>query len=178
MFGKKKKKRSFLERMTGSIDVENYEEDPIEERHYGDEEVEGGHEHRKLEIDDDQESLGIDDDDDDDTGAEGELSVDVMQTDDDIVIKAMVAGVKPSDLDIDISRDMVTITGTREGGYEEGHDNFYHKELYWGSFSRNILLPEEIDVDEAEALEKHGLLTLKLPKLDKNRKTKLQVKTR
>ena len=56
-------------------------------------------------------------------------------------------------------------------------DDYYVRELYWGSFSRNIQLPEEIDVDEAEAVEKHGLLILKLPKLDKKRSSKLKVKT-
>ena len=49
--------------------------------------------------------------------------------------------------------------------------------MYWGSFSRTIALPAEIDVDEAEAIEKHGLLILKLPKLDKRKKSKLKVKT-
>jgi HSP20 family protein len=89
----------------------------------------------------------------------------------------MVAGVKPQDLDINITRDMVTIHGTREDSIEVTQENYFHKELYWGSFSRNIILPEEIDVEEADAKEKHGLLMITLPKLDKDRKTKLSVKS-
>ena len=90
----------------------------------------------------------------------------------------MIAGVRPSDMDVDITRDMVTIQGIREEDHEIDTKDYYHRELYWGSFSRNILLPEEVDVELAEASEKNGLLTIKLPKIDKNRKTKLQVKSR
>lgn len=108
---------------------------------------------------------------------EGELSVDVVNSQDEIVIKAMVAGVRPQDLDIQISRDMVTIHGTREETEEISEHDYYHKELYWGSFSRNILLPEEIDVEASDAKEKHGLLEIHLPKVDKARKTKLSVKS-
>jgi HSP20 family protein len=72
---------------------------------------------------------------------------------------------------------MVTIRGHREVTNEISDEDYYSRELYWGSFSRNILLPQEIDVEGAEASEKHGLLTLKLPKLDKHRETKLKVKT-
>jgi HSP20 family protein len=106
----------------------------------------------------------------------GQLAVDVVNTEDAIIVKAMLAGVKPNDIDIDIARDLVTIRGTREEEFEVTEDNYYHKELFWGSFSRNIMLPEEIDVDQAEAVEKNGLLTLTLPKLDKNRKAKIVVK--
>ena len=94
-----------------------------------------------------------------------------------IVIKAMIAGVRPEDLDIAITRDMVTIKGKREEEKISRDDDYFMRELYRGSFSRTITLPEEIDVDEAEAVEKHGLLILKLPKLDKKRQSKLKVKT-
>jgi HSP20 family molecular chaperone IbpA len=80
------------------------------------------------------------------------------------VIKTIVAGVKPEDLDISISRDMVTIRGKREEVREVSDEDYFHRELYWGSFSRTILLPEEIDVEAAEASERHGLLTVRLPK--------------
>ena len=107
---------------------------------------------------------------------EGQLTIDVYQTPSEIVIKSMVAGVKPEDLDISITRDMVTIKGKRETEKFISEEDYYHKELYWGSFSRTIMLPSEIDVEEAEAIEKHGLLILKLPKIDKNRQTRLRVK--
>jgi HSP20 family molecular chaperone IbpA len=107
----------------------------------------------------------------------GELTVDVYQTPELIVIKAMIAGVRPEDLDISITRDMVTIKGRREEEKTVREEDYFARELYWGTFSRTITLPSEIDVDEAEAVEKHGLLILKLPKLDKKRQSKLKVKT-
>jgi HSP20 family molecular chaperone IbpA len=113
----------------------------------------------------------------DETAEEGELTVDVYQNQDTIFVKAMIAGVRPEDLDINISRDMVTIHGKREEERVSSNDDYFVRELYWGSFSRSVSLPEEIDVDEAEAIEKHGLLILRLPKLDKKRQSKLKVKT-
>ncbi|MEK7596625.1 MAG: Hsp20/alpha crystallin family protein [Patescibacteria group bacterium] len=108
---------------------------------------------------------------------EGQLTVDVHQTPDEIIIKTMVAGVRPEDLDINITRDMVTIKGRREESVDIEETDYFHKELYWGSFSRTVMLPEEIEVEEAEAVERHGLLTIKLPKVDKAKQNKLRVKS-
>jgi len=108
---------------------------------------------------------------------EGELSVDVYQTPTHIVIKAMIAGVRPEDLDVSITRDMVTVRGKRERHTEGGNGEYFFEELYWGSFSRTIVLPQEIDIEEAEAVEKHGLLIIRLPKMDKGRQAKLKVRS-
>lgn len=108
---------------------------------------------------------------------DAELTIDVYQTPEMIVVKAMIAGVHPEDLDVSITRDQVTIRGTREEEKVAREEDYFARELFWGSFSRTIQLPEEIDVDEAEAIEKHGLLILKLPKLDKKRQSKLKVRT-
>lgn len=108
---------------------------------------------------------------------EGQLTVDVFQTADNIIIKAMVAGVKPDDLDVSITQDMITIRGKREESHKVEKENYFYQELYWGSFSRSILLPQEVDPDEAEATIKNGILTIKLPKLDKEKVQKLKVKS-
>jgi len=107
----------------------------------------------------------------------GELAVDVYQTPTHIVIKAMIAGVRPEDLDVSITRDMVTVRGKRERHTEGTNGDFFFQELYWGSFARTIVLPQEIEIEEAEATEKHGLLIIRLPKLDKGRQAKLKVKS-
>ena len=107
----------------------------------------------------------------------GELSVDVYNHENQILIQAMVAGVKPDSLEVTIGRDMVMIKGKREDTRKINDEDFYVRELYWGAFARTIALPEEIDPDLAEAVEKFGLLTLKLPKIDKNKKTNLKVKS-
>ena len=110
--------------------------------------------------------------------SEGQLTVDVHQTQTEIIIHAMVAGEKPDDLTISINREMVTIKGKRERSQEVVDEDYFYKELYWGSFSRTILLPQEIEVEEAEAIEQNGLLTIRLPKVDKEKTQKLKVKSR
>lgn len=107
---------------------------------------------------------------------EAQLTVDVYHTPSEIIIKTMVAGVKPDDLDVLITRDSITIRGKRSEDRTVSSDEYFHRELYWGSFARTVTLPEEIDVDGAEAVERYGMLILHLPKLDKNRQTKLRVK--
>ena len=111
-----------------------------------------------------------------DTEEEAQLTVDVYNTPTEIIIKTMVAGVRPDDLDVSITRDSITIRGKRSEDRTVSSDEYLHRELYWGSFARTIALPEEIDVDGAEAVEKYGMLVLNLPKIDKNRQTKLRVK--
>lgn len=108
--------------------------------------------------------------------AEGQLPVDVYQTQNEIVIRTFVAGVRPDDLNVSISRDMVVIEGSRDERDQLPDSDYFTRELFWGSFSRTILLPQEIDVDMANAGAKDGLLTIILPKLDKTRQTKLRVK--
>jgi HSP20 family protein len=163
------KKPSFLERLTGS--------QPDEYDRILDDEHEFGEEDDLAVNEDSQEEEAWDNHDDAGSPQEGELPVDMYQTEDAIVIRALVAGVSPAELDISITRDMVTIRGLREE-YQEAHDDgYFHRELFWGSFSRTLLLPEEVAIDEAEAQEKHGLLEIKLPKLDKHRSTQLKVRT-
>ena len=106
----------------------------------------------------------------------GELAIDVYQNPNEIIVKALVAGVRPEDLDISITRDMVDIRGRRVEQKEISGDDFFYRELYWGNFARTVLLPQEIDVDSAEATEKHGLLTLRLPKINKDRQAKVKVR--
>lgn len=149
-------KRSFFERLTGAVRLED-EDNEVEEQ-----EVQIHHKGGKPSIFEEPE--------------EAQLTVDVYNAPGEIVIKTMVAGVKPDDLDVSITRDMVTIRGERQEERTVSDHEYMHRELYWGAFSRTINLPEEINVDEAEAVEKYGMLILRLPKLDKNRQTKLKVR--
>ncbi len=161
-------KRSFFERLTGAVKIDEPDDEPVEVDEENERPISGSgaalHQPQWMAVAEEQEE-------------DGQLAVDVYQDNNDIVIKTMVAGVKPEDLDVSISRDMVTIKGKREQGRMVREDDFFHQELYWGTFSRSIVLPHEIDPDGAEAMEKYGLLIIKLPKLDKNRATKLKVKS-
>ena len=105
-----------------------------------------------------------------------ELALDVYQDQDNLYIRAFIPGVNPAGLDIDISRDMVTIRGDKIMMQSIDDEDYFQRELRFGTFARKILLPREIDIDVAEAHSKDGLLVLKLPKVDKDRKSKLQVR--
>lgn len=108
---------------------------------------------------------------------EGELALDVYQTPTDIIVQTFVAGVRPEDLEINITRDMFTIRGKRQEKQTVSDDDFFSRELYWGTFSRTVSLPQEIEPEQAEAIERHGLLTIRLPKIDKNKRSNLKVKS-
>jgi len=107
---------------------------------------------------------------------EGQLTIDVYQTETDIVIKSTIAGVKPEDLDVAINNDMVTIRGERKNEEMVGSENYYYQECYWGSFSRSVVLPIDIVSEKAEASLKNGILTIRLPKADTNKIKKIQVR--
>lgn len=153
-------RRSFFEKLTGAIKL--------------DEEIEDQPEARNIMKSKSKTSLNSNSFEEYDE--EAQLSIDVHHTPTEIIVKTMVAGVRPDDLDVSITRDSVTIHGSRSEDQTVSGEDYIHRELYWGSFARTIDLPEEIDVDGAEASEKHGMLILHLPKLDKNRQTKLKVK--
>ena len=108
---------------------------------------------------------------------EGQLAVDVFQTDNEIVIQSTIAGVKAEDLDVTIQNDMVTIRGERKKEIETMPKNYFYQECYWGPFSRSIILPEEIKSEKAEAKLKDGILTLHLPKAEKVKETRIKVKS-
>ncbi|MEA3273512.1 MAG: Hsp20/alpha crystallin family protein [Patescibacteria group bacterium] len=107
---------------------------------------------------------------------EGQLTIDVYQTETDIVIKSTIAGVKPENLDVQINNDMVTIKGERKQEEEINEEDFYYQECYWGSFSRSIILPVDVQANKAEATMKNGILTIRLPKADSAQSRKIQVR--
>lgn len=107
----------------------------------------------------------------------GELPVDVYETPNEIIIQTLIAGVMPEHLSISITRDVVTISGKREENKSIPHDAYQIRELYWGAFERTVTLPEEVEIDTSEAIERHGMLLIKMPKLDKRRKNVLKIKS-
>lgn len=108
--------------------------------------------------------------------AEGQLTIDVYQTENDIVIKSTIAGVKPEDLDVSINNDMVTVKGERRNEEVVENGNYYYQECYWGGFSRSVLLPVDVIPEKADASLKNGILTIRLPKADTTKTKKIQVR--
>ena len=82
---------------------------------------------------------------------------------------------KVRDIDIEVTGDMITIRGEREMQESVDSADYYYQELYWGSFSRSIVLPQEIDPDGAQADLKDGVLTVRLPKLERSKTKKLKI---
>lgn len=111
-------------------------------------------------------------------GQEGQLAVDVYQTNGELIIQSAIAGVKPEDLDISIEADIVLIKGNRQKPSENGERNYFYQECYWGPFSRQIILPEETDPTRAEATMKEGVLSIRIPKIERKKKRKIEVKAR
>jgi len=101
---------------------------------------------------------------------DGQLAVDVYQTKDFFVVQAPVAGIKPEDLNIFVENDFLIIKGKREKTEEIQEKDYFYQECYWGSFSRKVSLPENLDSSKIKASLKKGILTVKIPKITQKAK--------
>lgn len=106
--------------------------------------------------------------------AEGQLSIDVYQDEDNVYVKSTIAGAKPEDIDISVHNDMLTIRGKRQKEEKIKDENYLYQECFWGKFSRSIILPTEVDVDNIKANLKDGILTITLPKI-KNKSIPIEI---
>jgi HSP20 family protein len=107
---------------------------------------------------------------------EGALNIDMYQTKDNVIIKSTIAGVRPDDIDITVANDMVTIKGSRSREEKITQDDYFYQECYWGSFSRSVIVPVDIDSENIEADLKDGILTVIVPKAAKAKTKKVKVK--
>ncbi|HVM76665.1 MAG TPA: Hsp20/alpha crystallin family protein [Candidatus Paceibacterota bacterium] len=106
---------------------------------------------------------------------EGQLTVDVYQTADDIVVESAIAGIRPDDLDITVTTDSISIRGAREHEKLVSDEDYLYQECYWGRFGRSIILPQEVDPENADVRFKNGILTVRLPKANRKKTRKLKV---
>ncbi len=104
------------------------------------------------------------------------MTIDVYQSSSEIIVESTIAGVKPEDLDISINNESVTIRGKREKETKVSDEDYFYQECYWGRFSRTIILPQEIDAEKSTAILKNGILTIHLPKLNRQKSKKLKVR--
>jgi len=178
----KKEKKSFLNRFSGGQN--ETEQQPVTQEQPMSMPVYAEEEETQMQVEqyhqDDQPIMGQEDDwsqeevqgDD----SEGQLTIDVYQTEAEIVIKSTIAGVKPEDLDVSISNDMLTIKGDRKNEEVVEDNNYYYRECYWGSFSRSVVLPMDVLAEKIDAMLKNGILTIRLPKADITKTKKIQVR--
>ena len=139
-----------------------------------------GSHHYKVDVDEDsstaEERMAAKKSDDDGIETEGKLTIDVYKTPSEIVIESAIAGIKPENLDINVSPDSITIKGERRREEKIKDEDYFYQECYWGRFSRSVILPEEIDPEHATVHFKNGILTVRLPKLNRKKSKKLNVK--
>ncbi len=158
------KKISGFDKKGKEADVEELENE-LEDEEYDDEE--------ELEVDTeepkDDEWIG-------EEYEEGQLSIDVYQTSKAIMVKSTIAGVKPEDIDISINNDMLTVRGKRQMDTKIKEENYLYRECYWGSFSRSIILPVEVEAEKIDAALENGVLTITLPKAKISKQISIKVK--
>ena len=117
----------------------------------------------------------VEDEWDEEESVPGQLAVDVYETREKLVVKARTAGVNKNDLDVSISDNQLTVRGTLSSGSEEGVENYFLQECYWGEFSRTIALPVPVKEEEIEAVLKDGVLTISFSKVQQDTVKKIQV---
>jgi HSP20 family protein len=115
------------------------------------------------------------DDWDEEEAVPGQLAVDVYETKEKLVVRARVAGVNKSDLDVSISDNTLSIRGTLSAGSEDSVENYFVQECYWGEFSRSLALPVPVKEDEIEAVLKDGVLTIGFTKVKQDTVKKIQI---
>jgi HSP20 family protein len=111
----------------------------------------------------------------DDGEPEGQLTVDVYQTPTEIIVESAIAGVSPEDIDIQVTGDSISIRGSRQREKEASDEDYLYQECYWGRFARSIILPQEVDPENASVTFKNGILAVRLPKVNKKKTKKLRV---
>ena len=112
---------------------------------------------------------------DEDDAVPGQLAGYVYETKERFVVKARTAGVNKNDLDVSISDNQLTVHGTLSAGNEDGVENYFLQECYWGEFSRTIALPVPVKEEEIEAVLKDGVLTISFGKVKQDTVKKIQV---
>ena len=104
--------------------------------------------------------------------------MDIYQTENDVVVKAAIPGVRPEDIDIKLTGNMLTISGERKVEREVEEESYLVHEMAAGSFRREVMLPIDVKADQAQATFENGILTITIPKAERvtSKQVKVQVK--
>jgi HSP20 family protein len=111
-------------------------------------------------------------------GEGGDLTfpIDLSEAEDKVLVKAVLPGVKPEEVDISVSENVLTIKGETQTEETSEKENFYRREIRYGSFSRSIPLPTRVDYEKAEADFADGVLTVSLPKAEDVRPKSIKIR--
>jgi HSP20 family protein len=105
------------------------------------------------------------------------IPVDVFEMHHEIVLRVLVPGITPENLKVSITRNHVSLACTRPAPEGIPEQNYFEREIPYGEFERTVHLPSDVDVEHAEAVEKYGLLIIRLPKLDAKKVQELKIKS-
>jgi HSP20 family protein len=108
-------------------------------------------------------------------GPNGQLVVDVYETEKELVIQSAIAGIKNDQIDVSLENDILIIKGERDNPSKDKGQRYFLKECYWGPFSKEIILPREIDTSRIDAKVKEGILTVRMPKIERSKNKKISV---
>ncbi|MFA5714595.1 MAG: Hsp20/alpha crystallin family protein [Candidatus Paceibacterota bacterium] len=106
---------------------------------------------------------------------QGQLVVDVYETDKEIIVQSAIAGIKNNQIDVSLDNDILIIKGEREDPSKDKDKRYFLKECYWGPFSKEIILPREIDTSRIDAKVKDGILTVRMQKIERAKNKKISV---
>jgi HSP20 family protein len=105
-------------------------------------------------------------------------AIDMYQTNDDIVVKAALPGLKAEEVQINVTGDMLTLKGETKQTEEKKEKTYHIREHRWGSFERSVMLPTAVVADKAKAEFENGILTVTLPKAEEVRPKTITVKAK
>lgn len=108
---------------------------------------------------------------------EGGLAMDIYETDNEVVVKTALPGIKPEDVDITMTGDCLTIKGESKADESIKEGSYFLQERRYGAFSRSVTIPVPVVADKAEAKFEHGVLTLSLPKAEEVKPKSIKVKS-
>src|SRR5574341_913616 len=111
-------------------------------------------------------------------GISGAPAIDMYQTDDEVVVKAALPGVKADEVQINVTGDLLTIKGERKEESETKEKNYHIREQRWGSFERSVALPTAVVSDKAKAEFENGVLTVTLSKAEEVKPKMITVKAK
>jgi HSP20 family protein len=103
--------------------------------------------------------------------------VDIIEEEKQFIVKIDIPGVKPEDIEINLEHNIVTVRGERESENKEKKENFVRYERSKGSFYRQVMLPENIDIDKITAQSKHGVLEIVIPKNSGSKTRKIKIES-
>jgi len=113
----------------------------------------------------------------DEENVEGQLALDVYQTQNEIVIVAPIAGVKMADINVSVTEDVLTIKGKRYLEFNIPDEDYLTQECFWGDFSRSIVLPSSADTSKINASMKDAVLKISIPRTERTKTRLIRIKS-